>query len=501
MSNYDSSTQQYQPEGLGQNQEGEEVEFDEADVQGVSTLTKRATGFQRFMKFVLGIVGVVAVGCFAVWYLYFGGKTDDGREKLQSQQLSTTSSRTIKNVGYSRILPELSMPKEGDQNFKLEPGQQPEREPTKEPMPDTKEEGKDGTQTIIVVKEGEKPEATLTKPDMSVQPQPAPEAKDDFPVGRESVKTAPGAAVLPPVVERQAAPSAPSSVMNGTTPYPYQYRQAGGIPGQQAVPPQAEGPKGPSLLDLKRAAPMMGMKPLDVAKQAVQETVEEFKPGGNPKVGEAATGKFRAMMNGSNLETTVVTRMKNRSLTLEKGTFIDCILETRMDTSVPGMTACVIPQNVYSMDGRTLLIEKGSRALGEYTGSVANGLERIFVLWTEVRTPNGMIVSLGSPSTDMLGGAGMGGYVDFHWWKRFGNALLFSIVSDAFDFATEKAKSGDNNSYYSNTSDNMDTIIEEAMKQAGNIPPTLYKNQGERVGIFVARDIDFSGVYELNPRP
>ncbi|WP_348702240.1 TrbI/VirB10 family protein, partial [Turicimonas muris] len=52
---------------------------------------------------------------------------------------------------------------------------------------------------------------------------------------------------------------------------------------------------------------------------------------------------------------------------------------------------------------------------------------------------------------------------------------------------------------YQNSQDGMEKIIEEAMRQSGNIPPTLTKNQGERIGIFVARDVDFSGVYQLNP--
>ena len=36
-----------------------------------------------------------------------------------------------------------------------------------------------------------------------------------------------------------------------------------------------------------------------------------------------------------------------------------------------------------------------------------------------------------------------------------------------------------------------------AVEQSINIPPTLNKNQGELVNIFVARDVDFSSVYQL----
>lgn len=195
-------------------------------------------------------------------------------------------------------------------------------------------------------------------------------------------------------------------------------------------------------------------------------------------------------------------KMADRSLTLAKGTMIECILETRIDTSVPAMTSCVIPRDVYSHNGRVLLLERGTRAVGEYQGSVQNGLDRIFMLWTELRTPNGIVIPIGSPTTDALGAGGAGGYVDHHWWKRFGNALMFSMVADGVDYAIANASRNQNNSNvtvsYANTDNGISEIVKAAMEQSGNIPPTLIKNQGERVGIFVARDLSFASVYELN---
>lgn len=450
MSNYDSSSQQYQPEGAPPAAllNAEQVTLEDAkpqDVQGVSTLAPHSTGFERFLKFVGSVAGCVALSGFFLWYFLASGSGGEDPADAVKKGEQNTSSRVIRNIGYSQIVPE---------------------EPEKPELPG------------LVKPEAEEP-AAKEKPRIEVvlvNGKPVIQRLEKDPVTGEDVP------VNPLTGERIAEPA----VVETVPPQPVQTVRT------EPARPEKEGP---SILDLKRAAPMMGTG-MPGTKPKAERPPEDL---GNVRgdVGNGPVNKFRAMMNGSDLEKTTVTRMAKRHLTLEKGTFIDCILETRMDTTVPGMTACVIPQNVYSMDGRTLLIEKGSRALGEYTGSVANGLERIFVLWTEVRTPNGMIVKLDSPAADQMGGAGMGGYIDFHWWKRFGNALLFSMISDGFDFATAKANEGSNNSYYTNTSDNMNAIIEEAMKQAGNIPPTLYKNQGERIGIFVARDVDFSGVYEL----
>jgi type IV secretion system protein VirB10 len=40
-------------------------------------------------------------------------------------------------------------------------------------------------------------------------------------------------------------------------------------------------------------------------------------------------------------------------------------------------------------------------------------------------------------------------------------------------------------------------VIAEMLRGTINIPPTIRKNQGELVSIFVARDLDFSTVYQV----
>ena len=209
-------------------------------------------------------------------------------------------------------------------------------------------------------------------------------------------------------------------------------------------------------------------------------------------------GRLGSMLSAVDTPGVRARRMPNRTFLLPKGTFIDCIQETKVDTTVPGMTSCVIPRPLYSADGKVLLIERGSKVIGEYKGAVENGLNRIFVLWTQLQTPTGVRINLDSLGTDEMGGSGLSGHVDYHWWKRFGNALLFSLIQDGFEFAGNQAS--DNNggvNYYQNSQDGMEEIVREAMRQSGNIPPTLTRNQGSRIGIFVGRDLDFSSVYGL----
>lgn len=253
-----------------------------------------------------------------------------------------------------------------------------------------------------------------------------------------------------------------------------------------------------TLEEKRNLAPMMGEGIKEIGSGEEKGLAQSFREEGYNSGTNG--GKLGSLLSAVSTPPVKAGMMPNRNLLLAKGTFIDCILETKLDTTVPGMTSCVLPKDIYSANGKVLLLEKGSKAIGEYKGAVENGLNRIFVLWTQIQTPKGVRINLDSPATDSLGGAGMAGDIDFHWWARFGNALLFTLVQDAFEFGmTKQTENNGGVNYYQNSEDGMKEIIREAMRQSGNIPPTLTKNQGERVGIFVARDVDFSSVYQLKP--
>jgi type IV secretion system protein VirB10 len=178
---------------------------------------------------------------------------------------------------------------------------------------------------------------------------------------------------------------------------------------------------------------------------------------------------------------------------------LDCVLETRIVSSVAGMTSCHLTRDVYSTSGRVVLLDRGSRVVGRFQGGMNQGDTRIFVLWTRVETPAGVVVDLQSPGTGPLGEAGLGGQVDTRFWDRFSAAILLSIIGDATDAAAARAAgpAQGTNIFVGNTANAGKEVIARSMEPTINIPPLLVKNQGERVGIFVARDLDFRGVYGL----
>lgn len=186
--------------------------------------------------------------------------------------------------------------------------------------------------------------------------------------------------------------------------------------------------------------------------------------------------------------------LPNRNYLVTAGTQIPCSLQTAMDSSTPGFVSCIVNNDVFSDNGNVVLMEKGTRVLGEYRGALRQGQNRLFVVWNRAVTPRGVSVNLASPAADSLGRAGMGGDIETFFWARFGGALMLSIVDDGMALATREYRDA------RNSINSPSQAASVALENSINIPPRLRKNQGTNVTIFAANDFDFSGVYGLRPR-
>lgn len=191
----------------------------------------------------------------------------------------------------------------------------------------------------------------------------------------------------------------------------------------------------------------------------------------------------------------------NPNLLLSKGTYIGCSLNTRVVSTIAGGISCTISQNVYSSNGNVLLIERGSIVTGYFnSGQLKNGMNRIFVTWQEIKTPKNIIIPVYSGASDELGGSGMVGEVDNHYLERFGASILLSVIDDAFNVLLNGGtgtRGNKNTDYTESTGETTKEMASIALEKFINIEPTLYKNQGDLVGIYVNKDIDFSKVYSL----
>lgn len=187
----------------------------------------------------------------------------------------------------------------------------------------------------------------------------------------------------------------------------------------------------------------------------------------------------------------------DRSYLLARGSFIPCVLETQLVSNIAGSSNCVVPEHVYSENGRVLLIEKGSKIVGEYRADVKQGDVRIAIIWQRIKTPGGVVIDVDSPTTDEVGAMGVQGGIDNHWPQRIGAAVLLSLVSDAIEL--EKSRDADSGSATvvnaQNTTATTKSLAERILDSTINIPPTIMKNRGDRVTVYLNRDLWFNTVY------
>ncbi|WP_114836222.1 type IV secretion system protein VirB10 (plasmid) [Agrobacterium tumefaciens] len=283
-----------------------------------------------------------------------------------------------------------------------------------------------------------------------------------------------------------------------------------GTPAEVQLPTPVIAEKAPSdddkLLDAARRAPVMayGVEKTPTARRHQDDASTDLNsnyvpfantPGSFTGQGENEDQRFNRMLTPTQLQGSRAGTLGNRDFIVAMGTSIPCVLETALSSDQPGFTSCVINRDVLSDNGRVVLMEKGTQVVGEYRGGLRRGQKRLFVLWNRAKTPKGVIITLASPATDALGRAGMDGYVDTHWWERFGSAILLSIVGDVTSYANSQLRDSDVDAQNTTSAGQQAAAI--AVEQSINIPPTLMKHQGGLVSIFVARDLDFSSVYRL----
>lgn len=216
--------------------------------------------------------------------------------------------------------------------------------------------------------------------------------------------------------------------------------------------------------------------------------------------GDKADSAFANRLRPTQTMPTVATRRPNAGYLLPKGTHIACTLDTQIITTHPGFTRCLVSKDVYSADGKVLLLERGTKVVGEQTAAMLQGQARVFVLWTEAETPYGVKIALDSPAGGQLGAAGVPARMNYHFWQRFGGALMISLIGDVGNGLANRQSQGNQNITFENSSQKAQDMATEVLKNSINIPPTAYISPGSRINIMVARDIDFGTVYErVNP--
>ncbi|QDH36121.1 type VI secretion protein [Porphyrobacter sp. YT40] len=209
-------------------------------------------------------------------------------------------------------------------------------------------------------------------------------------------------------------------------------------------------------------------------------------PGAPGEVaGTGSAAAFASRVGGVGGAPAQARPMTSPSTTVTQGTLIPAVLETAINTDVPGFVRAVVSQDVKSFDGKRVLIPRSSRLIGQYQAGVEQGQRRAYVIWTRLIRPDGVSVDLASPAVGFDGTTGLAGDVNTHFLQRFGSGLLLSVVGGLGAIATGGVGGVI-------VAGGAQGAANSAVQSQGQIPPTIRVPMGEPIKIFVARDLDFS---------
>jgi len=254
-----------------------------------------------------------------------------------------------------------------------------------------------------------------------------------------------------------------------------------------------------------------GMLVIDAASASAGFGAGSANAGPIKVQGPEEDANRRFLANAADVETSHANKIARIDALVPQGTMIRGTLETAIQSDLPGMVRAITREDVYSFDGRRVLIPSGTMLTGEYRSALSRGQTRVFVIWTRLLRSDGISLTLGSYGTDSLGRSGLPGDVDEHYFERFGSAILLSIVGGASSFVAGLNSAGQSVTAAAGTgysvglqaqtqaqetvSQTFSDLANQALKESINIPPTINVDQGSRIIVFVKRDLDFSQWY------
>jgi type IV secretion system protein VirB10 len=220
----------------------------------------------------------------------------------------------------------------------------------------------------------------------------------------------------------------------------------------------------------------------------------------------------RRSMEATSAPTVVSKTIKNMQVTIAQGKVIHAVLETAVNTQLPGYVRAIVSRDAYSEHGRNILIPKGSRLIGSYNTSLVNGQNRVFIMWNRVIRPDGIDVMINSPATDNLGRSGLHGFIDSRFGEMLYAATLSSIIGVGVAVLAEEVGNGEgiqvqqnNSNPFGGQTTSGSSSQQAALQAAGNISnvgtnmaqklldlrPRITIDQGTEVMIFVNNDLVF----------
>jgi type IV secretory pathway VirB10-like protein len=240
-------------------------------------------------------------------------------------------------------------------------------------------------------------------------------------------------------------------------------------------------------------APSQGALELEASVPPTGASAQQARPAQTADANE----RFFAEKSGRTSNTVRANKLHNLGYLILEGKLLDAVLESAINSDLPGRLRAVLRNDIYGEQGRIVLLPAGTRLIGQYNSAVRKGQARVFVIWQRAIRPDGVEILLDSFGTDALGRAGIAGEVDNHYREIFAVSAMLSIIgagaSNAGVGASDQPNSESN--YRSEIQRSFSQTAQQLLSPYAQMPPTIHVPQGQRINVFVNRDLDFTSIY------
>ena len=187
---------------------------------------------------------------------------------------------------------------------------------------------------------------------------------------------------------------------------------------------------------------------------------------------------------------------------LLEGTALETVLTNRLDGSFSGPVNCMVTTNVYSHNGRHILIPQGSRVLGEVRKVESFGQQRLAVYFHRLIMPDGYSLSLDKfQGLNQVGETGLRHQINHHYLEVFGVSVAIGAIAG---LGQANTRSGVDQSGLDTYQQGVATSLSQSslriLDRYLNVLPTFTIREGHRVKVYLAGDLDLPA-YEKHQVP
>ena len=181
--------------------------------------------------------------------------------------------------------------------------------------------------------------------------------------------------------------------------------------------------------------------------------------------------------------------------TIWAGTVIPGVLETAINTDLPGNVLARVTQNIFdSQTGKKLLIPQGTILIAKYNSSISFAQHRVQIVWDTMIRPDGLQIDLeGANGVDKSGMSGQTAKYDENWFeylKAAGIITLFSVANARMtDSAAKYAEEGASANIAEANAALVNQLGGNLASRAMNIQPTLTVTNGTVINVMLNKTL------------